>query len=240
MATSFYKIVNNALPFSSFSSSQISILYQSKKEKLFETLENNNFSRDMLKHVNGFSKDNYTCNYYDEDSIRNVKHKHLPDCLKCFHLNIVSFNKNGVDLAFYLSCLSIIFDIICLTEISRSTEELIEKEFPDHLCYIDETKTSKGGVALLIRMNKFDNVTELEPIKPTCNCSKCQTENKWLSFKINNQDCIVGGIYRHPSGDPEHFSTALNDTISKIKDNTLAITLGDIKIDLLDDSKSNT
>ena len=113
----------------------------------------------MLKHVNGFSKDNYTCNCYDEDSIRNVKHKHLPDCLKCFHLNIVSFNKNGVDLAFYLSCLSIIFDIICLTEISHSTVDLIEKEFPDHLCYINETKTAKGGVALLIRKNKFD-ITE--------------------------------------------------------------------------------
>ena len=131
------------------------MLYQSKKEKLFETLENNNFSRNMLKHVNGFSKDNYTCSYYHEDSIRNVKNRHLPDCLKCFHLNIVSFSKNSGDLVFYLSCLSIIFDIICLTEISHSSEEFIENVFPDHLCYIDKTKTAKGGVALLIRKKQI-------------------------------------------------------------------------------------
>ena len=194
----------------------------------------------MLKHVNGFSKDNYTCGYYHEDNIRNIKQKHLPDCLKSFHLNIVSFSKNGVDLAFYLSCLSIIFDIICLTEISNTSDELIKKEFPDHLIYIDESNSAKGGVALLLRKNKFDNITELDPLKSNCNCSKCQTENKWLSFKINNQECIVGGMYRHPNGDIGHFSAALNDTISNFKDNILAITLGDINIDLLDDKKSNT
>ena len=240
MANNSYSTLFNALPFCGFSSNQIAILFQSKKEKLFETLENNNFSRNMLKHVNDLSKDNYTCGYYQEDNIRNIKHKHLPDCLKSFHLNIVSFSKNGVDLAFYLSCLSITFDIICLTEISNTSDELIKKEFPDHHIYIDESKSSKGGVAIILRKNKFNNITELEPLKSTCNCSKCQTENKWLSFKINNQECIVGGMYRHPSGDISHFSAALNETISNIKDNILAITLGDINIDLLDENKSNT
>merc|ERR1712055_931573 len=48
------------------------------------------------------------------------------------------------------------------------------------------------------------------------------------------------GMYRHPSGDIGHFSAALNDKISNIKDNILAITLGDINIDLLDENKSNT
>ena len=99
MANNSYNMQSYALPFCGFSSNQIAMLYQSKKEKLFETLENNNFSRNMLKHVNGFSKDNYTCGYYHEDNIRNIKQKHLPDCLKSFHLNIVSFSKNGVDLA---------------------------------------------------------------------------------------------------------------------------------------------
>ena len=122
-----YKTLSSALPFYNFSPYQIANLYQSKKEILFETLENNNFSRNMLKHVNGFSKDNYTCGYYQEHSIHNLKQKHLPDCLKSFHLSIVSFKKNGILLACYLSCLSIIFIIFGLTEIRLTSIEIIEK-----------------------------------------------------------------------------------------------------------------
>ena len=99
-----YSTVNlsNELPFHGSSCSQIIQLFQSEKDELFERLANNNFSRNMLKHVNGFSKDNYTCGYYQENSIHNLLKKHLPDCLKIIHQNIVSFNKNGTHLSFYL------------------------------------------------------------------------------------------------------------------------------------------
>ena len=95
-------------------------------------------------------------------------------------------------------------------------------------------------MALLLRKNKFDNITELDPIKRNCNCKNCMIENKWLSFKINNQECIIGGIYRHPTGNIAHFNDALNGTISKIKANSLAITLGDININLMDEENVNT
>ena len=239
MVNKSYQTLNRVLPFFGFSPHQTAMLFQSKKDKLFETLENNNFSRNMLKHVNGFSKDNYTCGYYQENSILNVIQKHLSNCLKSFHLNIVSFNKNGTHLAFYLRCLSITFDIICLTEIRKSNAGIIEKEFPNHHIFIDNPKTAKGGVALLLRKNKFDNITELDPIKLNCKCHKCQVENKWLSFKINKQECIVGGIYRHPGGDIGHFNSALNGTIKNIKENTLAITLGDININLMNEVNDN-
>ena len=67
------------LPFHESSRFQIVQRFQSEKDELFEKLANNNFSRDMLKHVNGFSKDNYTCGYYQENSIHNLLKKHLPD-----------------------------------------------------------------------------------------------------------------------------------------------------------------
>ena len=234
------KTLHYALPFHSLTSDQTALLFQSNKDKVFEILENNGFHRNMLKHVNGFSKDNYTCGYYQENSILNVKQKHLPDCLKSFHLNIVSFNKNGTHLAFYLRCLSITFDIICLTEIRRTNVGIIEKEFPNHHIFIDNPKTAKGGVALLLRKNKFHNITELDPIKLNCKCEKCKIENKWLSFKVNNQECIVGGIYRHPKGDISHFNSALHGSIKNIKENTLAITLGDINIDLKGEATENS
>ena len=66
-------------------------------------------------------------------------------------------------------------------------------------------------------------------------------ENLWISFRINNQKVILGGVYRHPNGEIDHFNNALKNTISKIDDNTLAIILGDINIDLLNenDAKRN-
>lgn len=85
--------LSKALPFHTFSPDQIIELFQSKKDDIFEILERNNFSKNMLKHVNGFSKDNFTCGYYQETSFFNLLKKHLPEGLKAFHLNIVSFKK---------------------------------------------------------------------------------------------------------------------------------------------------
>ena len=236
----FSKLCHKELPFHGSSSYEIIKLFQTEKDLLFERLANNNFSKNMLKHVNGFSKDNYTCGYFQEKSIQNLLKKHLPNCLKIIHQNVVSFNKNGTHFAFYLKYLNINFDIICLTEIGRTNLGIIDKEFPDHHIFIDHTTTAKGGVALLLRKNKFDNITELDPIKLSCNCSKCLIENKWLSFRVNKQDFILGGIYRHPNGDIGHFTEALNDTIKKIKDKTIAITLGDININLNNEGNENT
>ena len=70
-------------------------------------------------------------------------------------------------------------------------------------------------------------------IKKSCACTKCLIENKWLSFKIDNQKVILGGIYRHPKGEIDHFNNALKNTISKINNDTLAIILGDFNIDLI-------
>ena len=117
---------------------------------------------------------------------------------------------------------------------------LLTKNFPTTIFFIDNTNTSKGGVALLLRKSKFDNITELDPIKLSCNCNKCIVENKWLNFKVDNQEFIIGGIYRHPNGDPNHFNIALNDTINKIKDNVIAITLGDININLMNEDDNTS
>ena len=61
----------------------------------------------------------------------------------------------------------------------------------------------------------------------------CKIENKWLRFNINNQSVIIGGIYRHPKGNIQHFNDALKNVINQINDDTLAIVLGDFNINLL-------
>ena len=67
-------------------------------------------------------------------------------------------------------------------------------DFPDFHIYLDNppnTRGSKGGVALLIKKDKVENVIEIDfndnfHLKNKC-VEKCQIENKWVSFKINNQ-----------------------------------------------------
>ena len=229
------------LPFHVCSQFTLSQLVQSRRSKVLETLELNNFSKSMRKHVNGFSKNNYTCGYFDEDSIPNITRKHDPNSLKIFHVNIESFSKKGVELSVYLKCLKFEFDIICLTEIRYTNIGIIDKEFPEFHIFIDNPTTAKGGVAIILKKDKFSQITEIDSsndfnLKNNCACTKCIIENKWLSCKINNQKIILGGIYRHPKGEIDHFNNALKKSLSNIKNDTLAIILGDFNIDLIKES----
>ena len=199
----------------------------------------------MIKHANSFSKNNYSCNYYDEESINNLSKKHLPDSLKIFHANIESFKTNGTELTFLLNSLKLNFDIICLTETRYTSIGIIDKEFPDFHIFLDNPTTAKGGVALLLRKDKFSQLTDLDlnndfNLKNKCKCRNCLIENKWVSFKIGNQKVILGGIYRHPNGEIDHFNDALKNTLSHIHDDTLAIILGDININLLNENDAKT
>ena len=150
------------LPFSNCSFFTLSQMFLSTKNKILDKFEGNNFSKNMIKHVNGFSKDNYTCSYDDEKSILNTSKKHISNCLKIFHLNIESFKKHGTELSIYLKCLSLKFDIICLTEIRHTSVAIIDKDFPNFHIFIDDPSTAKGGVALLLRKDRFSQITEID------------------------------------------------------------------------------
>ena len=143
------------LPFHSCSFFTISQLFKSNKDKMLEKMENNNFSKNMLQHINNISKDNYTCGYFDEEGINNLSNKHVPDCLKIFHANIESLKSNGTNLTFFLNCLKLNFDIICLTETRATTIGIIDKEFSDYHIYLDNPTIAKGGVALLLRKKQI-------------------------------------------------------------------------------------
>ena len=188
---------SRSLPFFNLSTFTLSQLFQTKKSKVLETLENNNFSKNMIKHVNGFSKNNFTCNYYEEESINQLATKHMPDCLKVLHVNIESFASKGNEFSSYLKCIKPKFDVICMTETRFTSSSLINKEFPDFHIFIDNPTTSKGGVALLLRKNKFKQITEIDSnenlnLKNKLAGTNCLVENKWISCKIENLNVIIG------------------------------------------------
>ena len=98
----------------------------------------------MIKLVNGFSKENYTCSFFMEESLNNLTRKHMADCLKVFHYNVESFNTNGAKVSSYLKCLNFEYDIICLTEVRTPNPEIISMEFPNYNVFLDCTSTKKG------------------------------------------------------------------------------------------------
>ena len=115
MIDDFTMMLSIALPFFGCSPFCVSQLSQSRKSKFLDSLESNNFSKNMIKLVNGFSKNNYTCSFFMEEGLNKLTRNHKADCLKVFHYNIESFNTNGPKLSSYLKCLNFEYDIICLT-----------------------------------------------------------------------------------------------------------------------------
>ncbi len=78
----FNFIADYNLPFINCFPFYISSQYQTGIKKLTEKLENNHFSKEMIKHVIKISKDNYSCKYYDSDSIKSVTKYHHNSALK--------------------------------------------------------------------------------------------------------------------------------------------------------------
>ena len=142
---------SKALPFHACSFFTVSQLFKSNKDKMLEKLEGNNFSKNMIEHMNEISKNNYTCDYYDEEGINNLCKKHTKDSLKIFHANIESISRNGTEVNFFLHCLKFNFDIICLTETRATTIGIIDKDFPDFHIFLDNPTISKGGIVLLLK-----------------------------------------------------------------------------------------
>ena len=131
------------LPFFNCSNFVISQFFQTPKNNLLELLENKSFSQNMIKLVNGFTKDNYTCNYYQGGSINDLAKKYSVNSLKVFHHNIDSFGKNNSELVSNLECLNFSFDIICLTEVRNTTTGIINMVLPDYHIFLDNPDTAK-------------------------------------------------------------------------------------------------
>ena len=49
----------------------------------------------------------------------------------------------------------------------------------------------------------------------------------------NNETLTIGGIYRHPGGNPAHFITAIEVILNRINKNDTCIMTGDINVNLL-------
>ena len=226
------------LPFYNCSDYVIQIECISNNEQFLNTFENNSFEAECRSFTEGLVLENFSCKYYNTNKFNSMLHKHQDSSLKIFHLNIRSLNKHCHKLKAFLSCLNCDFDIILMTEIGHIIKQLIEKVFTDYEIYYDLSKASKGGAGILVKKDKFDEI-EIINNKITCkqNCSNCKIESIFLNLKSNKKYINIGSIYRHPSGNVQHFSESLDQCIKQFEKNNMLILGGDINIDLL---KNNT
>ena len=113
------EIFSQYMPFYKCSDYWIQREYISNTEKFLKTFENNTFTNECRRFIEGLTKDNFSCKYYNENKFNSMIPKHQNSSLKIFHLNIRSLNKHCHVLKAYLSCLNLNFDIILLTELER-------------------------------------------------------------------------------------------------------------------------
>ena len=69
--------VFSELPFFKCDYDTITEMFETPKNCVLERLKNNSFYENMIKLVNGLSKDKYTCSYYHEESVNELIKKTL-------------------------------------------------------------------------------------------------------------------------------------------------------------------
>ena len=216
------------------------MMCMSAEEKILKKFETNNFSNQLINNLS-LLKDNFTCNYFNENSFHKLINHHNAKSLKIFHINIRSINKHKIILKSYLESLKCTFDIIFLTETGNTTLFEIEDTFQNYKFYLDPPiakRGSKGGAGILVNQNSFDSIEELfdndeDNLKKNCQRGNCIVENKWLKLTNNKNTYITASIYRHPSGNNESFVNSLSKQLEKIDNTSTCIIAGDINIDFL-------
>ena len=231
-----------SLPFYNCTNFQLYMELGSKCNFDFDNTETNEFFKEISDYTNTFSENNFLCEYYNEQKFNSTFSSDLHSKLKALHLNIRSFELHKFELAGFLECLNLTFNIIILTECGFISQPQIESEFADFDLFVDPPKSKRGGVGVLIRKNIFTDVlildNQAEFTFTNCLCTKCAIESKFLSLKNNGTEIIVGGIYRHPNGNPEHFNKEYFRIIENLPETAVNIIGGDFNLNLIDYEKS--
>ena len=165
--------------------------------------------------------------------------------LKIINHNARSLMKEGRidEYQLYLNSLQCQFDILLFTETWLKQENKDHCKFdgyqPIHLIRpIDDHidfKERGGGISIFVKDNlSFKHRSDLTTMLPFMECS-------FIEISYNNQNYLIGGIYRIPKTCINSFIEQFNRLIEPIKYSHKIILLGDYNIDFLknDNHKNN-
>ena len=134
----------------------------------------------------------------------------------------------------FLQTLKTPFDILIFSETWLTSEKSDQCRFEDfhsiHLMRptdnIIDFKVRGGGISIFIKDTlEFKHRDDLTVMLPYMECSI-------IELKFNNQNYLIGGIYRIPDTDTDNFIDKLNSILAPIKSTHKIILLGDYNINL--------
>ena len=225
------------LPFHSLVDYDIDVEFCSSKKRIQKLMEDNGLS--------GFLKENNftdslhleqdsSCAYHDEESFSQLQISDR-NKLNVFSLNIRSLPRHGGELLNYLNILDAQFQIIVLTEIGARNLSVVEHLIPNYTFhYVTPISNMFGGVGIYFS-NDIEHLQEVSEyrLSKSCQCTGCDFESLFFNFTFNGKQFCLGGIYRHPGGNVDHFTTDLENSLHLIDKQRSCVFAGDINIDLI-------
>lgn len=157
-----------------------------------------------------------------DNYIANCKHLNL----KLIHLNIRSIKKNFSEFCAFLQYFSFNFDIIVLTETWLRYD--IGFDIPNYNKFIKPCKYNKcDGIVVYFRNDIEVSASDIEILNSNC-----------IHFKFNFNNTIIEltAIYRSPNLNKAEFINDVESFLINKKNVNNHIIVGDINIQILDDS----
>jgi len=142
------------------------------------------------------------------------------------HFNIRSFHANADEVLLFLSSLTILPDIIILSETWFSPDSTmnIDGYYGHHACRTDRRG---GGVSVYVR--KVYSATEV----PEFSYVTFDLELCTVKVTAHDQVFIVTGVYRPPAGNLTNFTDRIREVTEAARPADTSLLVGDLNIDLL-------
>ena len=198
-------------------------------------IEDNNDSLCNIDPDNNiFNQSIGTCNSFTLDQyVSNITQSHHFSLL---NYNIRSFHCNKQNFEVFLESIPNQFNTIVLTETWNTSHTLDLCFFDDYNSHHTYRSTGRGGGVSVFTLNTMDSIKIDELSWCTDSIESCVVKIMYESSSV-----YIVGIYRPPRGSIESFILLLETLLSSdLLRNKFVIFAGDINVDLLNGSGSNT
>ena len=225
----------NHLPFNCCSNIEFDALFcqSDSADKFSDLIKDHNFRDIIYKSTKNELFNTLDCGYYTSDKF-NSKFRRMNKSIEIsiFHLNIRSLNSKIREFLTLIHLLDIDFDIIVHSEIWFYNLDFYKNIFKDYCFYFDKPVLGNiRGVGISVK-NLLCPKLCININLPNNANQKC--ESLLLEVCKEKSKYIVGGIYRHPNQNIEHFTNMFETILNKISKYKVPIFLAaDLNINFL-------
>jgi len=169
--------------------------------------------------------DNQIIQYYGESQFDDFVRNNKFNFFLC-HFNIRSFNANSDEMFLFLSRLSLLPDVIVLTETWFSPGYVYDIDgYSGH--HVFRTDRRGGGVSVYVRrVHSSDFLSEFS-------CQEPDVEICAVKITVSSQILTVIGTYRPPCGNLTNFGERIGEITGSVRPTDVSLLVGDMNVDIL-------